>query len=141
MSTARTDYSEVSRFRLYLLRATYLLLIVGLGLMIVPALLQHEPTARGVIPSLLGAVWVLAFVGLFHPLKMLPLLLFELVWKTLWLLAFGWAQWSSGHVPPTFPEDVKAIGLGIILMPLVIPWPYVYRHYFEADALRPIRDV
>ena len=52
--------------------------------------------ARGVIPSLLGAVWLLAFVGLRYPLQMLPLLLFEFVWKTIWLIAFGLPQWSVG---------------------------------------------
>ena len=61
---------EVSLVRLYVLRATYVLLVVGLGLMIVPELFSHEPMARGVIPSLLGAVWLLAFVGLRYPLQM-----------------------------------------------------------------------
>ena len=128
-STAGDD--EVSRFRLYLLRAAYLLLVVGLGLMIVPVLIRHEPMARGVIPSLLGGVWLLAIVGLFRPLQMLPLLMFELVWKTIWLCAFGLPQWSAGHVPETFAEDIKAIGLGVILMPIVIPWGYMYRHYIK----------
>src|SRR3954470_23720846 len=100
--------NEVSRLRLYLLRAAYLLLVVGLGLMIVPALIQHEPTARGVIPSLLGAVWVLAIVGLFRPLQMLPVLMFEFVWKTIWLWAFGLPQWFAGQVPETFAGDIKA---------------------------------
>ena len=81
--------SEVSLARLYVLRATYLLLVVGLGAMILPSLLSHAPMARGVIPSLLGAVWVLAFVGLRYPLQMLPLLMFEFVWKTMWLVDFG----------------------------------------------------
>lgn len=130
-STSTFDDREVSRLRLYLLRAAYALLVVGLGLMIVPVLIQHEPMARGVIPSLLGGVWVLAIVGLFRPLQMLPLLMFELVWKTIWLCAFGLPQWSAGHVPETFAEDVKAIGLGVLLMPIVIPWGYVYRHYIK----------
>ena len=131
VSTSTSDDREVSRFRLYLLRAAYLLLVVGLGLMIVPVLIQHEPMARGVIPSLLAGVWLLAIIGVFRPLQMLPLLMFELVWKTIWLCAFGLPQWSAGHVPETFAEDVKAIGLGVILMPLVIPWGYVYRHYIK----------
>jgi len=80
---------EVSLVRLYVLRATYLLLVLGLGAMIVPVVFSHEPIARGVIPSLLGAVWLLAFVGLRYPLQMLPLLMFELAWKTIWLIAFG----------------------------------------------------
>ena len=62
----------------------------------VPALFSHEPMARGVIPSLLGAVWLLAFVGLRYPLQMLPLLMFEFAWKTIWLFAFGLPQWSAG---------------------------------------------
>ena len=51
---------EVSLFRLYVLRAMYLVLVVGLGAMIVPELVNHELTSRGVIASLLGAVWLLA---------------------------------------------------------------------------------
>jgi hypothetical protein len=128
--------SEVSLARLYVLRATYLLLVVGLGATILPPLLGHAPMARGVIPSLLGAVWALAFVGLRYPLQMLPLLMFELVWKTIWLIDFGLPQWSSGQVPPTFADDFTAIVMGVVLMPLVIPWGYVYRHYIKQRADR-----
>jgi hypothetical protein len=134
-STAETE-SGVSLLRLYVLRATYLLLVVGLGTMIVPVLFQHEPTARGVIPSLLGGVWLLAFVGLRYPLQMLPLLLFEFAWKTTWLLAFGLPQWSSGQLPPTFADDFAAIVAGVVLMPIVIPWGYVYRRYIKQQGNR-----
>jgi len=131
---------KVSLLRLYVLRATYLLLVVGLGGMIVPQLFSHEPMSRGVIPSLLGAVWLLAIVGLRYPLQMLPVLMFELVWKTIWLFAFGLPQWSAGHVPPTFGEDIKAILGGVILMPIVIPWGHVYRHYIKASGDRWKRE-
>src|SRR3954467_12630293 len=128
--------AELSLVRLYVLRATYALLVVGVGAMILPPLISHEPMARGVIPSLLGAVWVLAFLGLRYPLQMLPLLMFEFVWKTIWLFDFGLGQWLSGQRPPTFAEDVFAIGLGVILMPLVIPWGYVWRHYVKQPGDR-----
>jgi hypothetical protein len=127
---------EVSLVRLYVLRATYLLLVVGIGAMILPPLIGHEPTARGVIPSLIGAVGLLALIGLRHPLRMLPLLMFEFAWKTLWLLVFGLPQYVSGHVPPTFAEDFFNILLGVVLMPIVIPWPYVWRHYAKAPGER-----
>jgi hypothetical protein len=134
--SAADNAGEVSQIRLHVLRATYLLLVVGLGATTVPVLFTHEPMARGVIPSLLGAVWLLAFVGLRYPLQMLPLLMFEFVWKTIWLIAFGLPQWSSGLLPPTFDEDFKAIAAGVILMPMVIPWRYVYRHYVKQQANR-----
>ena len=129
---------EVSLFRLYVLRATYLLLVVGLGAMIAPVLINHEPTARGVIPSLLGAVWLLAFVGLRYPLQMLPLLMFEFVWKTLWFVLYGLPQWMGGlsHGIATFAEDFPAILAGVILMPIVIPWGYVWRHYVQQRGAR-----
>jgi hypothetical protein len=127
--------SEVSLARLYVLRAMYLLLVVGLGGMIVPEILSHEPTSRGVIPSLLGAVWVLAFLGLRYPLAMLPLLMFELVWKAIWMIAYGLPQWSSGQVPPTFAEDFFNIAAGAILL-FVIPWGYVWRHFVKRAGAR-----
>jgi hypothetical protein len=127
---------EVSLARIYVLRATYLLIVVGLGAMIVPDVISHPVISRGVIPSLLGAVWVLAFVGLKYPLEMLPLLMFEFAWKTLWVVAYGLPQWSAGQMPPTFAEDSFNIGLGVILMPLVIPWGYVYRHYVKQSGAR-----
>jgi hypothetical protein len=127
---------EVSLARIYVLRATYLLLVIGLGAMIVPDVVSHPVISRGVIPSLLGAVWVLAFVGLKYPLEMLPLLMFEFAWKSIWMVAYGLPQWSAGQLPPTFAEDSFNIGLGVILMPLVIPWGYVYRHYVKQSGAR-----
>jgi hypothetical protein len=143
--TALTSHSEsaerkVSLLRLHVLRATYLLLVIGLGGMILPELIWHQPTARGVIPSLLGGVWLLAFLGLRYPLQMLPLLMFELAWKAIWLFDYGLPQWHAGHVPPTFPEDFKAIAAGVILMPILIPWGYVYRHYIGARGDRWSRE-
>ena len=135
-TAAATAAGDVPLWRLYVLRATYVLLVVGVGAMILPPLIDHAPSARGVIPSLLGGVWLLAFVGVKYPLQMLPLLMFEFAWKTVWLLAFGFPQWSSGHMPPTFAEDVVNIMAGVILMPLVIPWGYVYRHYIKQPGNR-----
>lgn len=126
----------VSLVRLYVLRAAYLLLVVGLGAMIVPDILSHRLLDRGVIASLLGCVWLLAFLGLRYPLTMLPLLMFEFGWKSIWMLAYGLPQWSAGQLPPTFAEDSFNIGLGVILMPLVIPWPYVWRHYVMRTGAR-----
>lgn len=127
---------EVSLFRLYLLRAMYLLLVIGLGIVIVPGVLSHAPMDRGVIPSLLCAIWLLAFLGLRYPLQMLPLLLFEFAWKTIWTLAYGLPQWMAHQTPPTFADDSFAIPMGVILVPLVVPWGYVWRHYVRQPGAR-----
>ena len=71
---------EISVFRLYLLRAGYLLLVVGLGSTIWPTMFHHGAwtLSIGVEKSLLAALSLLAVLGLRYPLKMLPLLFYEL---------------------------------------------------------------
>lgn len=127
--------SEVSLARLYVLRAMYLLLVIGGGIFFLPQLIGHEPTARGIIPSMLAGMWLLACFGLRYPLQMLPILLFELAWKTIWLVDYGLPQWRAGVHTPVFKEDFKAIAMGLILIP-IIPWGYVARHYLKKPGAR-----
>jgi hypothetical protein len=123
--------NEVSIFRLYLLRAMYLLLVVGLAFTIWPQLLNH-PTPwslwHGVGCSTLGAVSILALLGIRYPLKMLPILFFELVWKSIWLIAVALPLWLANQMDAENLETTQNCLMGIII-PLVIPWPYVWRHY------------
>jgi hypothetical protein len=128
--------SEVSLVRLYVLRAMYLVLAIGGGIAFLPQLIGHEPTARGVIPSMLAGMWLLACFGLRYPLQMLPILLFELAWKTIWLVDYGLPQWMAGVNTPVFKEDFKMIALGPVIFILVIPWGYVYRHYLKNQGTR-----
>jgi hypothetical protein len=134
-ASAPTD-SELSLLRLYVMRAIYFLIAFAEGSQVVPALFVHEPTARGVIPALLSGLCLLCVLGLRYPQKMLPLLMFEMAWKTIWFFAFGLPQYLSGQVPPTFAEDFKAITVGVVIMPFVIPWGYVWRHYVKAAGDR-----
>lgn len=64
------------------------------------------------------------------------LLLFEFAWKAIWLFDYGLPHWFSGQAPPAFAEDFPAILAGVILMPLVIPWGYVFRHYVKRPGAR-----
>ena len=128
--------SEVSLARLYALRAMYLLLVIGGAVFFLPGLIGHEPTARGVIPSMLAGVWLLACFGLRYPVQMLPLLLFELAWKTIWLIDYGIPQRMAGVNTAQFGEDFQAIALGPLLLIPIIPWGYVFRHYLRKPGPR-----
>ncbi|WP_268845927.1 hypothetical protein [Flavobacterium aestivum] len=130
--------NEVSIFRLYLLRATYLLISVGLGFTIWPQIIQHPtpwPLWHGVGCSLLGAVSILAFLGIHNPLKMLPILFFELIWKSIWLITIALPLWLTGQMDSENLETAQNCLMGIIV-PLVIPWPYVWKHYVETSRDR-----
>lgn len=124
--------SEVSTFRLYVLRATYLLIAVGLGVMIWPNLISPSANVehmRGVVWALLGAVGLLALLGIRYPLQMLPLLLFELVWKSIWLAVFGLPLWHANALDAASRSTLFDCLFGVVLCVLVIPWGYVVRHY------------
>src|SRR5215212_84392 len=106
--------SEVSTFRLYLLRAMYVFMVVGLA--------------------------ILAVVGIRYPLKMLPLLFFEFTWKAIWVLALGLPLLLSGGLDSNVSfggtETLVNCLLGIVLVPLVVPWGYVFKHYLKAPGAR-----
>jgi len=123
--------TEVSLFRLYALRAGYLLIAVGLAATVWPIIINHSPQwplMNSVACSLLAAVSVLAAVGIRYPLQMLPVLLFELVWKSIWLIAVALPLWSAHRIDARTSETVRDCLLGAVLIPL-IPWRYVISQY------------
>ena len=131
---------DVSIFRLYLLRATYLLVAVGLGVQIWPLILRSAaaPPAhmQGVVLAVLTAVSLLALLGLRYPIELLPLLLFELTWKAVWVLAIGLPLWRAGRLDAATHGTWIACLMGLVIFPLAIPWGYVLRHYVLARSDR-----
>jgi hypothetical protein len=130
---------EVSTFRLYLLRALYLLIFAGLAFQIWPLMLripEDLQLMRGVVWCVLTAVSLLAALGIRYPLQMLPLLFFEFVWKTIWVLAIGLPSWSEGRLSPGERDTLNACLMGVVLVPLVLPWRYVLSNYVKRPGDR-----
>jgi hypothetical protein len=132
--------NDVSTFRLYLLRASYLFVVVGLGFMIWPGILDHTPSwtlMRTVVHAMLGAVSILCVIGVFHPLRMIPVLLFELTWKALWLVAFALPLWRADRLDPQTMTSVGECVFGVVVVSLVLPWGHVWRRYLRGPGARP----
>lgn len=130
---------EVSLFRLYLLRAMYLLMATGLALTVWPSILAPSSSvadANTVIRSLLGALAVMSVLGLRYPLQMLPILLFELLWKLIWVLAFALRMWRDTGLDDYASETLFACMMGVVLVPLVMPWRYAFARYVRAPGDR-----
>jgi hypothetical protein len=124
---------QVSLPRLYLLRALYLLVVVGLGIVVWPGVL-HRATPwdlmEGVVQCMLAAFSALSLLGLRYPLQMLPLLLWELSWKTIWLGVVAYPLWSTGQMDPSTEQNAWACMI-VVIFPFIIPWNYVYHHYLR----------
>lgn len=131
--------NEVSVVRLNLMRVGYLLIIVGLAFVIWPHLIHHSSSwalKYGDTSSLPGGLSLLALLGLRYPLQMLPLLLFELTWKIVWLTAIALPLWSEGQLNEETKESIFACGMGVVIMPFIIPWKYVFQNYVKKQSDR-----
>ncbi len=129
---------QISPIRLWLMRAMYLVMVVGLGFTVWPSIVSHGsdlPRMTGVVFALLGALGLLSLLGLRYPLQMLPLLLFELTWKTIWLAAFALPRWLDGTLDEGMRSTVFDTSLGLVLI-LVIPWGHVWCRYVRQPAER-----
>ncbi len=127
--------TQVPLWRLYMLRACYLILVVGLGLTIWPGVIHHDrpwTLMQGVVHAMLAAMSVLAILGLRYPLQMLPLLFFELAWKAIWLVAVALPLWSAHQMDADTLETTKECA-AVVIFVFLIPWPYVLSHY----AMKP----
>lgn len=122
--------NQVSLFRLYVLRALYLLVAVGLGLQVWPEFIHHDTWKlfEGTVNCMLAAFSLLCLFGLRYPLQMLPVLLWELVWKTLWLGFVPLPQWWAGHVDESIKPSIFACSF-VVLFYLGIPWRHVFENY------------
>lgn len=126
----RSD-DRVSAVRLLVMRAMYLVMAVGIGNMIWPLIIEHSstlPRMTGVAWALLGTIGLLSVIGLRYPLKMIPLLLFELTWKAIWLAAFAAPRWLDGTLDAAMWASIVETSFGAVLL-LVIPWRYVWATY------------
>jgi hypothetical protein len=134
--------NDISLLRLNLLRVGYLLLVVGLGLEIWPVILNHTKTwelMHGVVLSMLGALSLLSVLGLRYPLQMLPLLIFEVTWKTIWLLRIALPLWLAHRMDADTAETATEC-LVVVVFLVLIPWDYVFKNYVTktGDPWRPL---
>jgi hypothetical protein len=128
--------NEITVWRVNLLRAGYLLLIVGLGLTVWPSIFdpaRNWAPDRGIIVAMLGALSLLALVGLRHPLRMLPLLLWEIAWKTIWLTRIALPLWTGGRFDAATAETTMECLMAILIV-AVIPWDYVLLAYVRGPG-------
>lgn len=133
----RSSGSELSLTHLNLMRAGYLLMGVGLVLVKWPMLPDAStlPLYEGVTLCLLTAMSLLALLGLRHPVAMLPVLLFESIWKLLWLALVALPKALGDGLDSRTSEVLVNCSLVVVIL-AVIPWRYVWDHYARATGDR-----
>jgi hypothetical protein len=115
----------------------YVFMFVGLAIARWPGILNPPPGishAGTVVGSVLAAISLLALLGIRYPVKMLPLLLFEFLWKVIWVAGWGVPEFLSGELSPDAEQTLISCLVGVILVPLVLPWGSVVTLFVQAPA-------
>src|ERR671927_818949 len=132
------DAGELPLWRLHAMRAGYALMGIGLALVKWPLVIGYDqsfPLFEGVVAVLLTAMSLLAFLGLRYPVRLLPILLFESLWKLIWLSVVALPALAAGEVDQAMSEVIFSCSLVVIIL-AVVPWRYVWQRYVVAKGDR-----
>jgi hypothetical protein len=146
-TTSRTSPSEPTResatgparqialWRLNLLRVGYLVMGGGLAVVKWPSFVDHEQWGlfEGTVECMLVAMSVLALLGLRYPQRLLPILLFEITWKLIWLGVVALPLWADGNLEGATREQAGTV-LWVAIIIAVVPWRHVVASYVTAEG-------
>ncbi len=117
-------------WRRNLMRVGYLVMVGGLAITKWPQLANHATWGlkEGTVLCMLVAMSVLALLGLRYPVRMLPILLFEVAWKLIWLGLVAWPLWTAGRLDGATAVQADAV-LWVVIIVAVTPWRYAFTQY------------
>ncbi len=126
---------HIALWQVNLLRVGYLVLGIGLAVVTWPLLLDHSSWTldEGTIDCILVAMSLLALVGIRYPVRMLPLLLFEVTWKVIWLGTVALPLWADDKLEGAIRAQTGAV-LWVVVIIVTIPWRHVLAQYVAAPA-------
>lgn len=129
--------ADLSVARLYAMRAGYLLMGVGLVVVKWPLLPSADtlPLFEGVTLCLLTAMSLLAFVGVRHPVALLPVLVFESAWKVLWLGLVALPRAVDGELDAATQAVLVNCSVVVVIL-AVTPWRHVWRAWVRTPGER-----
>lgn len=139
-SNSDSQFPPVATWRINAMRFLFLLMALVMGSVVWSQLLFESaewPVMRGLAKSMLAALALLSLLGVRYPMQMLPLMIYEVVWKTIWLILIALRAWLSGHWTPDI-ESLFIDCIGIVIAFFIVPWRYVWARYF-LQPMEPLR--
>ena len=125
-------YEGVRPINIYLLRTVFALIFLFVGYDSWSALIKHDgpwDPMRAAALSMFASYSLLSILGVFRPLKMLPIMIFVVLYKTIWLLFVAYPLWAAGQLAGSPAEGMARIFMWVPLAIVVVPWKYVLEKY------------
>lgn len=135
-----SHFPPVATWRINVMRFLFLLMAFFMGSFVWPQMLFESAdwdVMRGLAKSMLAALSLMSLLGVRYPLQMLPLMLYEIAWKTIWIVLIALRAWASGK----WNADIEALFfdcIGIVIAYFIVPWRYVWARYF-VQPMEPLR--
>lgn len=133
-------YDGVRPLNIYLLRVFYFLMAAFVATDAWRAIIAQEgpwDRFRAVALCVWAAYGTLALLGLIHPLKMLPIMIFMIFYKALWLIVVAYPLWRSGALVGSPAEEMARVFVWVPLPALTVPWIYVFKNYVMWSRKKP----
>ena len=132
-------HEGVRPFHVWGLRVFYALIVIGVAPTAWRVLLTHQGEWAP-LSAVAWAVWAtyptLAVFGLFQPLRWLPLMIFTVGYKSIWMAFVAYPLWRAGTLEGSSAQPIFESFLALPLLALVIPWGYAWRTYVV--GVRPV---
>jgi len=125
-------YEGVRPINIYVLRVFYFLILVFVGSDSWTAIINHEGPwdhVRAVAFCAWATYSTMSVLGLIHPLKMLPIMMFTIGYKTLWLIVVAYPLWRDNALAGSPAEAMTRVFLWTPVLFIAVPWGYVIRNY------------
>jgi hypothetical protein len=125
-------YEGVRPINIYLLRLLFLLVVVFVASDSWSAILKHQgpwDPVKAAAVCMWAAYSVLSIFGLISPLKWLPIVMFEIFYKLIWLIIVAYPLWSTHRLAGSQAEEMTYAFVWVILPIVAMPWAYAFRTY------------
>lgn len=132
-------YEGVRPINIYLLRLLFLLIVVFVASDSWSAILKHKGQwdhVRAAAVCMWAAYSVLSIFGLINPLKWLPIVMFDIVYKIIWLVIVAYPLWSTNQLAGSPAEEMTYAFAWVILPIVAMPWAYAFRIYIWPSTKR-----
>jgi hypothetical protein len=130
--TPNDKYDGVRPINIYLLRMFYFLMAAFVATDSWKAIINHEgPWDR--FHAMAICVWAayatLGVFGLIHPLKMLPIMIFMIFYKSLWLIVVAYPLWRTSTLADSPAAEMAGVFMMVPFTMIAVPWVYVFKNY------------
>ena|ERR1700730_5644400 len=125
-------YDGVPRINIYLLRILFTLMFLFVSYDSWKHIFNHTgpwDNFNAAAWCMWGSYSAISIIGIVRPLKMLPIVLFEVIYKLVWLAIVAYPLWVKNELIGSPAEGMTRVFLWVVIPIVAMPWRYFFLTY------------